>query len=160
MQKYKLEIKWGVLFTLITILWVLFERLMGWHSTNIEQYATGSLYFALPAIAVYVAALLDKRKNEFNGVMTWKQGLMTGFYVTLVVVLLSPVAQILIHTVVSPDYLQNMAEYSVASGNLEREDAEAYFNLPSYMIQGVIGAFFMGVVTSAVVAVFTRRKPG
>ena len=159
MHNYKLEIKWGVLFTLITLLWILFERMMGWHSANIEEHASGSLFFALPAIAVYIAALLDKRKNEFDGVMTWKQGLMTGFYVTVVVVLLNPVAQVLIHTVLSPDYLQNMADYSVASGNMEREDAEAYFSLTNYIIQGIVGAFFMGVVTSALVAVFTRKKP-
>lgn len=38
------------------------------------------------------------------------------------------------------------------------EDAQAYFNLESYMVQSTVGALMMGIVTSAIVAVFVRSK--
>ena len=38
------------------------------------------------------------------------------------------------------------------------EDAQAYFNLESYMVQSDVGALMMGIVTSAIVAVFVRSK--
>ena len=159
MEKYKIEIKWGVIFTIVTLLWLLFERLMGWHGENIDEHATMTIWFAVPAILVYLLALLDKRKNDLDGAMTWLQGLMTGFYITLVVVALSPFAQQFIHYVITPDYFQNMIDYAVSSGNMERGEAEEYFSIGNYIKQALIGSFFMGVVTSAVVAIFTRKSP-
>jgi len=38
------------------------------------------------------------------------------------------------------------------------ENAQAYFNLKSYMIQSAFGALAMGVVTAAVVAFFMKSK--
>ena len=159
MKKFKIEIKWGVIFTIVTLLWLLFERRMGWHGENIDEHASMTLYFLVPAVLVYVAALLDKRKNDLGGAMTWLQGLMTGFYITLVVVALSPVAQLIIHNVITPNYFQNMIDFAVSSGNMERGDAEEYFSIGNYIKQGLIGSFFMGVVTSALVAIFTQRSP-
>lgn len=158
MGKYRTESKWGVIFILVMLGWTLFERLLGWHSTNIESHATGSLFFAIPAIAVYTFGLLHKRTRDFSGTMTWRQGVLTGVYITIVVVILSPATQYLIHSFITPDYLQNMADYAVSSGNMNREDAEAYFSLSSYMLQGTIGSLLMGLITSAVVALFTRKK--
>ncbi len=41
---------------------------------------------------------------------------------------------------------------------MTQPDAEAYFNLKSYMVQSLIGAAIMGIITSAVVALFTQTK--
>jgi hypothetical protein len=61
--------------------------------------------------------------------------------------------------VITPDYFANVIEYSLSPGYYEnRVDAEAYFNLKNYMIQSVVGALIMGVVTTAVVAFFLRAK--
>jgi len=158
MKKYSTEIKWGVIFTVVMLLWVVFERLMGWHSENIDQHVYMTNLFAIPAIAVYIFALLDKRKNEYLGSMSWMQGFMCGFYITLVATILSPPAQFLIHTVITPDYFNNMIEHSVSSSNISLESAEATFNLSSYMLQGIIGTMVMGILTSAVVALFTKKN--
>jgi hypothetical membrane protein len=158
MGTYKTEIKWGVIFTLVMLLWMVFERLMGWHGENIEQHATMSIIFAVVAIAIYVFALLDKRKNDLGGRMTWSQGFASGFWITLVVVVLSPLAQFITHTVISPDFFNNMTNYAVESGNMTREQAESYFSMRNYLIQSAVGALGLGVVTSAVVAIFTKKK--
>jgi hypothetical protein len=41
---------------------------------------------------------------------------------------------------------------------MTQEAAENYFNMKSYIIQGLIGAPVMGLITSAIVAIFTRKK--
>jgi len=159
MVKFKTELKWGLIFIAVLLLWMLFEKFMGWHGENIESHATMTNFFALIAVVVYVIAFLDKRKNDYDGYMNWTQGFMTGFYITVVVAVLSPLAQWIIHGLISPEYFENIIDYSVQTGKMSRSEAEGYFNLNSYMIQGSLGALMMGVVTSAIVAAFTMKKP-
>lgn len=158
MKKYTTEIKWGLIFTIVALLWMVFERLMGWHGENIDQHATMTNLFAIPAIVIYVLALLDKRKSDLGGIMTWGQGFTSGLIITLVVVVLSPLAQYLTHTIITPEYFANVIEYSVSNDMMTREEAEGYFSLNNYIMQSAIGGLIMGIVTSAVVALFTKKK--
>lgn len=158
MKKFGIEIKWGILFIVIQLLWMLGERLAGLHDENIELHATITNFFAIVAIAIYVVALLDKRKNSYNGKMTWKQGFITGLIITAVVTILTPLSQYIASAVISPNHFANMISYTVENGKMTREAAEAYFNMKSYMIQSIIFAPVVGIVTSAIVAIFTRKK--
>ena len=158
MKKLTTEIKWGLIFTAAMLLWVGFERLMGWHGERIDQHATMSALFAIIAIAIYVFALIDKRKNDLNGRMTWSQGFISGFWITIVVVVLSPLAQYVTHTFISPDFFNNIAEHAVETGQMTRAQAESYFSMRNYLMQSIVGALGLGVVTSAIVAIFTRKK--
>lgn len=158
MRKIGIEIKWGILFTVIALVWMIGERVAGLHHENIEQHAIVTNFFAIVAIAVYVVALFDKRKNDYDGKMTWKQGFFTGLFITAVVTLLTPLSQYLTCAVISPDYFDNMIAYTVDTGKLTKEAAEANFNMKSYIIQSSIFAPVVGIVTSAIVAIFTRKK--
>ena len=158
MKNIGIEIKWGILFVVIQLLWMLGEKLAGLHDENIAQHATATNFFALIAIVVYVVALLDKRKNSYEGKMTWKQGFFTGLFITAVVTLLTPLSQYLTSAVIAPHFFDNMIDYTVEQGIKSREEAEAYFNMKSYMVQSVIFAPVVGIVTSAIVAIFTRKK--
>jgi hypothetical protein len=158
MKNIKIEIKWGVLFILVGLIWMIFEKAMGWHDVHIDKHATYSMFFAPFAIAVYVFALLDKKRNFYGGRMTYLQGLVSGLLVTLVVVILSPLSQYITSAYITPDYFNNVIEYSVSTGKMERQAAEDYFSLNSYMIQSVIGAAVMGLITSVIVAIFVRSK--
>lgn len=157
MGRYKTEIKWGLIFVAVLMIWMVFERSMGWHGEEIQRHAVMTNLFAGVAVIIYIFALLDKRKRDFGGAMTWSQGFMAGFYITIVVAILNPPAQFVIHTFISPGFFENMIDYAVQSGQMSRSEARGYFNLKSYIIQGSLGALMMGVVTSAVVAVFTKK---
>lgn len=157
MTTYKTEIKWGVIFTLVMLAWMVFERLMGWHGSNIEQHASMTNLFAVPAVAVYLVALMDKRNNDLNGSISWKEGFICGVIITLVATVLSPIAQVLIHTVISPEYFDNMIAYAVSEDLLSQQDAEATFNLGSYITISLLGTPIMGILTSAVVALVTKK---
>ncbi len=158
MKKFAIEIKWGIIFSLISLAWVFLEKILGWHDENIAQHAIYTNLFAIVAIVLYVLALLDKRKNFYNGQMTWSQGFISGIVISIVVAILSPVAMYITHNFITPDYFTNVIDYSVESGVMKREDAEEYFNLTSYIIQSFFFALVVGVVTSAVVAFFVRTK--
>lgn len=158
MKKYRIELIWGILFILIGLLWMIFEKAMGWHDEHIDKHATYSLFIAPIAIAVYVFALLDKKKNFYGGKMTFVQGFVSGLIITAIVVLLNPLSQYITSTYITPDFFSNVIAYSVSTGQMDQQAAEAYFNLKNYLMQSVIGAAVMGLITSAVVAFFVRSR--
>lgn len=159
MDKFKIEIKWALIFIGAMLLWMVLERAVGLHDEHIDKQQYLTTLFAIPAILIYVLALKDKRKNYYEGEMTYGQGFLSGLVITVIVALFSAPAQWIISTLITPNYFNNVIEYSVETGYYEtREAAKANFNLSNYMLQSVIGALIMGVLTSAVVAIFTRRQ--
>jgi hypothetical protein len=158
MKKFAIEIKWAIIFVVVALLWMVFEKSMGWHDAHIDMHATYTNFFAIPAIAIYVLALLEKRNKFYGGKMTWLQGFLAGVVISLIILVLSPLSQLITHKVITPEYFQNAIDFTAETGRLTREKAEEFFNLKSYMAQSAMGAIGMGVVTSAVVAIFTRKK--
>lgn len=157
MTNFKIEIKWALIFAAMTLGWMMLERLVGLHSTHIDKHLLYSNLIAIPAIAVYVFALLDKRKNYYQGKMTYQQGFMSGLIISLLVMVLSPITQVITSLVIAPDYFANIIQHSVSTGKMTQTEAADYFNLKSYIIQGLAGAPVMGIVTSAIVAFFTKK---
>ncbi|MCH8488121.1 MAG: DUF4199 domain-containing protein [Candidatus Cyclonatronum sp.] len=158
MKKFKTEIKWALVFVGMMLTWMVLERLTGLHSTNIDKHALFTNLIAIPAVAIYVLALLDKRKTDYGGTMSYKQGFMAGFVITAIVTLFSPLIQILISIAISPDYFANMIAYAVQEEKMTQQEAEDFFNLQNYLIQVLIGTPFMGLITTAVVASFTKKN--
>lgn len=158
MNKFRIEIKWAIIFSLATLLWMAFEKSMGWHDLLIEKHAIYTNFFAVIAIAVYILALLDKRKVDYNGKMNWKQGFISGIILSVIISLLSPLTQYITSTFISPEYFTNIIKFAVDSGKMSQEAAESYFSLKSYVLQSVFGALTMGIVTSAIVAFFVKKQ--
>jgi len=158
MNNYKTELKWAIYFMIVSLLWMMMERMLGWHDELIAKHAVYTNLFAVPAIIVYVLALLDKRKTDYGGVMNYKQGFMSGLIISLMVMVFSPVIQLLTTYIITPHYFPNAIANAVGSGAMTQEAAEAYFSLKSFLIQGVVGAPVMGIVTTAVVMLFIKSK--
>ncbi len=156
-MKFKLEIKWGIIFIGMSLLWMFFEKAMGWHSVRIEDQAIYTNLFAIPAILVYVLAFQDKRKRD-AGPMQWKHGFFFGLGMTIVITLFSPLSQWIVSELISPEYFPNVINYVVSQGEMTQEAAEDYFSLSNYIVQSTVFALLMGIVTSAVVALFIRKK--
>ncbi len=160
MQKVKLETKWAVIFILMTLVWMLGEKLVGLHDEHIEQHMYYTNLIALPAIFIYYLALKEKKQKDYQGKMSYKLGFITGLLISLIVAFLSPLSQYITTTYITPQYFSTIIEYSVESGQMDsRAAAEAYFNLENYIVQSVIGALLMGLITSALVALLVRTKP-
>lgn len=158
MKNFTIEIKWAVIFAIATLIWMAIEKAVGLHDIHIAKHPIYTNIFAFVAITLYVLALRDKKKNFFNGQMDWKQGFISGIILTSFIAVLSPLTQFIISTIITPDYFKNIIAYSVEHKLLTEEAATNYFNLKSYIMQGIFGALSMGVVTSAIVAYFIKTK--
>lgn len=158
MKNFKIELKWAIVFTIAMLAWMWLEKTLGWHDEMIADHSWLTMLYVPIAILLYVLALREKRRRHFEGKMTWLQGLITGLKISIFVAILSPLVQYVTSEIISPDYFQNMIDYAVETGQSTREEAEAYFNLQSYLLQSTIAAFVMGALTSAVVALFLRKK--
>lgn len=158
MKWVKIEIKWALIFVLMMLAWMLLEKSLGWHDEKIEDHATITNLVAIPSIAIYFFALLDKRKNYYHGVMSYYQGFMSGLGISLIVAFLTPITQYLTFEFITPEFFPNFIRYVVNSGQMTQEEAEAYFNIKNYMLQSATGALIMGIITSAIVAVLVRSR--
>ena len=158
MKKFTIEFKWAVIFTIISLLWMVLERLVGLHDKYIDKHAIYTNFFALPAILIFVFALLDKRKNFYNNKMSWIDGFLSGLVIAVIITVFSPLAQYITIKIISPEYFSNVIKYSVELGKMSQQEAEDYFNLSNYMMQSAVGGLLMGAITSAIVAVFVRKK--
>ncbi|MDX9790491.1 MAG: DUF4199 domain-containing protein [Candidatus Kapaibacterium sp.] len=157
-NKYLVEFKWSLIFLLVSLAWMLLEKLVGLHDIHIKHHATYTNLFGVVAITMYVLALLDKRKKDYGGEMTWKQGFMTGLIMSVVIAFFAPLNQVITHYIITPDYFVNVRAEAVSTGVMTIDEAVSYFNLKSYMVQSIVGALLMGVVTSAVIAFFLKKK--
>lgn len=158
MTKYKTEIKWAIIFIAVQLLWMLMERLLGWHDEHLDKHHILTLIFIAPALIVYFMALKEKRNKDYSGKMTWKQGFVSGLIMTLVITLITPLSQYIVQNYITPDYFANIIQYSVENNMMKQEAAEAYFNGTNYIKQATIGALMMGIVTSAIIALVVKRK--
>tara|TARA_B100002051_G_C16658029_1_gene597596 strand:+ start:82 stop:576 length:495 start_codon:yes stop_codon:yes gene_type:complete len=158
MKKIFIEFKWAVIFTITMLSWMLLEKTLGWHEEQIADHWWLTMLFAPFAILMYLLEMREKRRRVYGGKMTWLQGFISGIILSVFVALLSPLAQYITHNYITPQYFNNVIEYSVTNDLMTREKANEYFNISSYMWQSAIGAFGFGVITAAVVAIFVRKK--
>lgn len=159
MKNYRIEIKWAFIFIVFMLLWMVMEKLTGLHDQHIEMHPIVTNFVAIPAILIYIFALRDKRSTDFGGSMTYKQGFISGLIMTLIITVFTPLMQYITSTVITPDFFDTMISYSVEKGYYEtKEAAEAYFNLKNYIISSTLFTPVMGIVTTAIVMIFLRKK--
>lgn len=159
MNNRKIEMKWAILFSLMALLWMTLEKLSGLHGKYIDYHLYLTNLFAIPAIWFMVLALKDKKKNFYHGIMTYKQGLISGIILSVIIAIISPLTQWITSFLISPEYFPNVIKRSVELGYYPTTaEAEANFNYKNYAIQGAVGALIMGIVTTAVAMIFIRTK--
>jgi hypothetical protein len=158
MKNIKIELKWALIFIVMMLAWMLLEKLAGLHSENISKHATYSSFVAIPAVAIYILALLDKKKNYYGGEMTYRQSFKAGLVLTLIIAVLTPLLQVITSEVITPEFFPNMIKYTVSEGKMTLPEAENFFSLKSYIMQSMIGALIMGILTTAIVSLFVRTK--
>ncbi len=159
MKNLKIEAKWALIFCIILLLWMVLEKSLGWHDEHIKMHSIYTMLFAPVAILIYYLALRDKQKNHYKGNMSWLRGFLSGLIISAIVAVLSPLTQYITHEYISPDYFANQIEYAVENDKSTRAEAEAVFNLQSYISQTMIFAIIFGGATAAgIMTVLMLRK--
>jgi hypothetical protein len=71
---------------------------------------------------------------------------------------LTPISQLITSLVITPDYFDSMIAFTVETGKMTQEAAEAEFNLSNYLLVSTVFAPVAGVVTSLIMAALNMRK--
>lgn len=158
MEKRSIEVKWGIIFIIALLLWMLGERLIGLHGELIDKHSVYTNFFSIIAIIIYLFGLHEKRTKYYNGFMSWKEGFISGLFITLVIVVLSPLAQFLVSQYLSPEFFPNIIKHSVEQGEMTRDQAQHYFSLKNYIILSAVWAVITGIITSAITALIMRKR--
>lgn len=157
MRKFSIELKWGIVLTVLSLLWSLLEKQMGLHDHQISKHMLYNMIFTFLAVPVYFLAIRDKKVNYFYNVMTWAQGFVSGAIISVVLALLSPLVTLFTYKVVSPLYFEKATQTALSKG-ATLANAQMYFNLESYMLQNAFTALSMGLVVSAGIALLLKNK--
>lgn len=158
MKKIYIEFKWAIIFTIALLLWILLEKTMGWHEAQIENFWWLTLFFVPFAILLYLLGVREKRRRVYNGKMTWWQAIQSGVILSIFIALLSPLAQYITHNYITPQYFNNVIEYSVTNDFMTRTKTNEFLNINSYIWQSAFGALVLGIATAFIVSFFVRKK--
>ncbi len=134
------------------------EKATGLHDVNIEKHYIYTNLYAIPAIIIYILALRDKKNNFYNRKATYKQLFISGLILSLMIALLAPLSTFVSVEYISPDYFENAISMSVKNQMMTQIEAEEYFSTGNYMLQNLIAAPLMGIITTLVVSIFLRSK--
>lgn len=158
MKKFKIEFKWAVIMSIIFLAWMTLEKQLGFHDEKIKWQIFFTMLIIFPNFLLYYLALSDKKKNYYNGEMSWKQGFISGVVVSFIVVIFSPITQFITHEFITPNYFDKLITLSVESKRLTLEEAKNYFNLTAYIWQSISGGLSFGIVIGAIVAYILKTK--
>ena len=88
MNNIKIELKWAIVFSVVTLVWMVLEKISGLHGKYIDYHLYLTNLFAIPAIWMMVMALKDKKKNDYNENISYKQGLVSGIILSVFIAML------------------------------------------------------------------------
>ena len=159
MNSIKIELKWAFLFTVMSLTWIFLEKVTGLHDDHIKYHPYITWLFFIPAVLFYVLAIKERKKKFYKSHFKYKNALISGFILTLIITLLAPIGQYISVEYISPEYFENAIKASVESGYYPSEaEARANFNTPNYMLQSTIFALVSGIITTLIVSLFVRSK--
>jgi len=158
MKNFTLEFKWASISTLIAVVWMYFEKTLGYHDTKIGAQLLFTNLFLLLQIPIYVFAMREKKRIIFNNNISWRQSFFSGLILTLLIVMFYPLVQGITYTQLSPEFFHNMINYVVSKNAMDLEAAKLYFTFNNYLSQAAFNNLSVGVVISAAVSYFIQTK--
>ena len=158
MKNYALELKWAINFSIASLLWMILEKTLGWHDQYLAKQMLYTNLFAFVAIAIFVFALLEKKKKDYNGVITWRQGFISGMILSFIIAVFSPLVNYITYTYITPGYFDKMINLIVSEKKQTVEQVTALYNMKSFIFQGISNGLSMGVTFGAIVAYFIKTK--
>lgn len=160
MKKYltKYELRWAVIITILSLLWNAFEYEMGWHDNGIASHKYYTFLFLIILTLCYYLFYLDKRANRYKKRFKFRHGFYSGLSLTILVALFSIPAQLLVHKLITPDYIDHAKDYAVQSGEMSSQQANNRFNITNFVLFFPIVYMIYGVVASFVLSLLLRKK--
>lgn len=159
MKNFEIEIKYAFISAGSIILWMLLEKIAGFHDSNIHLQPIITNLYGIVGLFVYFFALREKKMRFYRGKMSWSQGFLSGIFLSTFLAVLSPLYNTLIIKYVSPSFLKNMAQqFDLNKGQQVLETGASYYNLKSFIFQSCIDSLSFGILASAILALFISKK--
>ena len=159
MKKYSIEIKWAVIYSIMTIAWALIGKAMGFQDEKIEWVFLFNTLILIPSLIIYFLVAIDKRKNFYAGGMTFGQGFTSGMIMTILIAVLSLFTTWVSLQLISPDFFKHAIAYFTANKTMSEEKALQQFSLGSFIVQGLMGAVVTGLIFSLITSAIVRKRP-
>lgn len=159
-MKYTIELKWAILFSLLSLLWILGEKVVGLHDPNryltLQPYVT--MFILIPNLLLFYWAIRERRETTYSSNFGFQDGFKSGIIMTGFITILTPLVQYIISTVITPNYFENVIHYVVDKNMMTLEKAEQQFNLENYMIKSTVFSALFGLVASAIMAYLLKQN--
>ena len=159
-----LEIKYALLISVFTLIWIAFEQLLGLQDEYVEWHKIITNFsLIIPIIGIWLALKEFKMGKVFK--YSFQKGFGIGFRITLInTVLIIPVIYIFYYFINPewPNTMMNKAKIDALENGQDTikaiEEARSYFSFKYYTIQSVIGTFIFGTLISSVIAFLIKNR--
>ncbi|WP_127844665.1 DUF4199 domain-containing protein [Psychroflexus aestuariivivens] len=158
MKSYKIELKWALIYVVMSLVWMAMELVFGLHDAHIDQHYVYTNLIAIPSFIIYFFALKDKRENFFNGKISYAQCFKSGLIISLIVTALTPLSLYISVNYITPEYFKNAINFAVENEEMSRNDANDYFSYNNYLLTSLLTAPIFGVMTTLIVGLFVKKK--
>jgi hypothetical protein len=161
----KNELLAGFAIAVASFIWLCVEFLVGFQDTYIDYYMyVSNLAYIIPIIGLYWA--IKKRYATFApGAFQLKDGLMSGVIVSVTAAFINLPLQWIFIEKVNPAFFGNMIALEgkkalMGAGNtiVAITDAQAYYNVSSFLIQGFTNFLILGLFISVMVSFRLVKK--
>lgn len=163
MKDYRIELRWGLLISLVAIIWNFIEKtFLNWHDEHISsQFGNHFLMISLLYFICFYIALNEKKKVYYKGKITWRRAFASGAIIAILIALLSPLVVFFNYHYISPEYFDNMISYQTQKEKfpMSSEGAREIFNMKSFMfIEGFSLNLCLGFLISTILAFPVRNE--
>lgn len=156
----KVTLTYGIIYALASLLWISMEYALGFQTIYVEIQPYVTLLFLVPAVYIMYRGMKSHREivHERQAPFNYFMAFMSGFNITVIATLLSPIVSYVFHSYINPEFFDSMIQQSVSSMLMTEDMAKAYYNQQSYIQQSIVGGLISGGIISAVLAAFMRDK--
>lgn len=159
-----LIIKYGLLISIFSLIWIVFEQLLGLQDEYIEWHKIVTNFsLIIPTVGIWLALSEFKaaRISKYN----FQKGFAIGFKITIInTILIIPIIY-LFYKFINPDWtntMMNKAKLEAMNNGEDSlkaiEEARSYFGFRYYLIQNIIGTFIFGTLISSLIAFLQKNR--
>lgn len=154
----KTELKYAVIFVVLSFLWNCFEYIAGLHGKYIAVHPyLVTPFFLIMTGVIYYFDIREKKQIEY-GRISYFSALKSGIILTLLIIILNPVFMYIFSEFINKDFYNAFIQYDIQEGNMNPSEAADYYNLRNFIVHGSVYRLIMGVAASAIIAFFVRKR--
>ncbi len=157
LDRFKIEFQWASIFTAINIVWVYFEKYLGFHDELSYLHPVLSFALIIPIGVCIFFNLRQKRESYYSGSITWQKAFMSGAFLSLLIAALSIGTVYVMTQYVSADFFDNAIKMSIEKG-ADENFVKQSFNLNAYIKDTMMFYLASGIMISALMALIIKSK--